>query len=98
MRLADINTDNRYKVEGYGGVAFYFAGQQNETKQVVEWYEDDPDCTWLVDTEEVATGMVYMIMVGDDYKHVIDPEDVAIIDPESYCHVCGQIGCTHDGR
>ena len=42
--------------------------------------------------------MVYMIMVGDDHKHVIDPEDVTIIDPDAYCHECGQIGCTHDGR
>ena len=33
MRLADINTDNRYKVDGYGGVAFYFAGKQTETRK-----------------------------------------------------------------
>ena len=87
MKLADITTDNRYKVEGYNGIAFYFAGH------VMDRYMDE-----YGDVDEEQSGMVYMIMVGDDHKHVIDPEDVAIIDPESYCHVCGQIGCTHDGR
>lgn len=103
MRLADINTDNRYKVEGYGGVAFYFAGAQTET--FTEWDYvgpeggdyNDPD-NFAYDEQERLTGMVYMIMVGDDHKHVIDPEDVTIIDPDAYCHECGQIGCTHDGR
>lgn len=98
MKLEDITTDNRYAVEGYGGVAFYFAGQQIE--HTVEWEyvgpEDgdyDDECNYVCNEDERTTGMVYMIMVGDDHKHVIDPEDVRIIDPESYCSSCGQIGC-----
>lgn len=94
MRLADINKSDRYAVDGYGGVAFYFAGKQTEMQEL-DFYDGDG---WMIDTEEVDTGMVYMIMVGDDHKHVIDPEDVIKIKDEDYCHECGQIGCTHDGR
>lgn len=90
MQVADINTNDRYKVEGYGGVAFYFAGQQ--MVGVFDEYGDSyPE-------DDEPTGMVYMIMVGDDYKHVVDPEDVIKIDDDDYCHECGQIGCTADGR
>lgn len=46
--------------------------------------------------EPAPTGRVLMVMVGDDYKHAIDPDDVYPIEPEDYCHGCGQIGCTHD--
>lgn len=99
MQLADINTNDRYKVEGYGGVAFYYAGQQTEHKEIIEYYEDDGESSgWCVDTEEVATGMVFMVMVGDDHKHVIDPADITKIEDDEYCHECGQIGCTADGR
>ena len=41
---------------------------------------------------------VLMVMVGDDHKWEVDPEDCTEIDEMAYCHVCGQMGCTADGR
>jgi hypothetical protein len=96
--VTDLNTNDRYKVDGFGGVAFYFAGVQTETHTIWEYDEDDPGTCWEVSSEEEPTGMVYMIMVGDDHKHVIDPDDITKIDDDDYCHECGQIGCTADGR
>lgn len=81
-----------YAVDGYGGVAFKFRGFQ------IEWHEEWHDGCYTPEMLEEPTGMVYMVMVGDDHKHVIDPEDISILDEDAYCHVCGQIGCTHDGR
>lgn len=52
-----------------------------------EWVEQDESC-----------GRVIVTMVGDDGKHEIDIEDLKKIDDLDYCGVCGQIGCTHDGR
>lgn len=37
------------------------------------------------------------VMVGDDRKHTVDVDDLVPLADEDYCHVCGQIGCTHDG-
>lgn len=87
----------RFAVDTYPGIAFYFRGPVTEWVEVYEVETDDEDGVhYHTDHEERETGMVYMIMVGDDYKHVIDPENVTIT--PDYCRVCGQIGCTHDGR
>lgn len=43
------------------------------------------------------TGNVVAIMVGDDTPHVLDIEDCTELGELDYCHVCGQIGCSHDG-
>ena len=65
----------------------------------VAWRFKKRDTMYVFDSEEQGeTGMVVMVMVGDDSPFVVDPEDVHAIDTDSYCHSCGQIGCGHDGR
>jgi hypothetical protein len=86
--IAHQEEGGRFTVGGWSsGIAFYYASPQEV---------DDEDTVWT--GQRVRTGFVIMVMVGDDYKHVTDPEDVQPIGEDDYCHVCGQIGCTHDGR
>lgn len=37
-------------------------------------------------------------MVGDDRTWEFDREECTVIDEDDFCHECGQIGCTADGR
>ena len=78
--------DDAYFVQGFNGVAMRVMGWETQP---------DEDTVW--DGLEKRTGMVICIMVGDDYRHIVDPDDISEMDPLSYCHVCGQIGCAHDG-
>jgi hypothetical protein len=79
----ELNTDTRYKVEGYGGIAFYTVGYVMVQDEDYEWsgieYEDKTRAR--------------MIMVGDDRVHEIDIEDITPIKDDEYCPECGQIGC-----
>jgi hypothetical protein len=75
-----------YCVRGYAGVAFYVLGWEIEPDEDTEW----SGC-------EVRTGRVLAVMVGDDQRHSLDPDDVTELPREDYCAGCGQIGCTHDG-
>ena len=77
----------RFTVDGWRGVAFWFDREETEPDEDTEW-------TGI----ENPTGRVLMVMVGDDYRHAVDPEDVEPLGELDYCAVCGQIGCTHDGR
>lgn len=89
-----------YKVHGHEGVAWYVRGWETERvipepwqdEETGEWYEPDFD-----DAEDVRTGRVVAVMVGDDRKFTFDPEDIEPLDRADYCGVCGQIGCGHDG-
>lgn len=50
---------------------------------------------WVTDAESTEW---HMHMVGDDRDFVHDESDLTLLDEDDYCHVCGQTGCTHDGR
>jgi hypothetical protein len=76
-----------YRVDGYGGIAFVFVGPQ------VERYWDLSEGIAWDDPEERLTGMVLMVMVGDDHRHVIDPADVHPLRRADFCPGCGQTGC-----
>ncbi len=78
-----LDRGRRYRVAGYGAVAWRYAGDEIE-----RYWTDDLD-----DVDEVATGMVRMIMVGDDDVWIIDPADCEPIGESDYCQDCGQIGC-----
>jgi hypothetical protein len=42
---------------------------------------------------EEDTGQLYVVMVGDDHKWIVDPGDLEDVpEDEDYCG-CGQIGC-----
>jgi hypothetical protein len=86
-----------YSVKRYQGVAFQVYGWQIE--RGTEWVKlDDEDSEAYVEEEyERRTGMVVVVMIGDDTKHVVDPSDLTAIAREDYCGECGQVGCQHDG-
>lgn len=77
-----------YRVRQMDGVAWRVHGAE------IEYYNDgcEDGAEWR------ETGRVVAVMVGDDARHTFDPEDLEPIAEEDYCGVCGQIGCTHDGR
>jgi len=77
------------RVKGWGGVAFNILGPVQELR----WDEDEDE--WNLDHDE---DKVRVVMVGDDKVHIVDKDDCTEIPEEDYCHVCGQIGCAHDGR
>ncbi len=84
-----IEIGSYVRVKGFRGVACTFVGMQTERF----WDLDEgifPD-----DPEERETGMALVVMVGDDHRHAVDPEDMTVIDEESFCGSCGQIGCGH---
>lgn len=86
----EIDFDARYSVDGYDGIAFWLKGYHEEWGEVVDDW-DDPEV--IIDRDHVVA-----VMVGDDRKHIIAVEDLTKLDEDDYCHLCGQIGCTHDGR
>jgi hypothetical protein len=76
-----------YTVAGYRGIAWAVLGWETEPDEDTEW-----------SGYEARTGNLVMVMVGDDRHFSVDPEDVAPLEEGAYCHECGQVGCTHDGR
>jgi hypothetical protein len=72
----------RFAVRSYPGVAFWFAGAETEADEDTAWSGIRPE-----------TGRVLMVMVGDDRRHVVDPEDVTELAADAFCRDCGQIGC-----
>jgi len=93
MNGNNYETDNEtfsadaYTVSHYSqGIGFYVLGWETEPDEDTEW-----------SGYEVRTGRVLAVMIGDDYRHSVDPEDLKPIDRRDYCGSCGQIGCQHDG-
>jgi len=92
MRNRHYETDDEtfnadaYTVKGYQGIAFHVLGWETEPDEDTEWsgYEN-------------RTGNVLAVMVGDDKRHKVDPEDLIPIARKDYCGECGQMGCQHDG-
>jgi hypothetical protein len=74
--------DEHYRVADYPGIAFYVLG-----------WETEPDEETFWSGYEVQTGRVLAVMVGDDYRHSIDPDDLEPLSPLEFCRDCGQIGC-----
>ena len=92
------------KADGYSGVAWWVIGPEVEAKfsypSDPEWYDDEgeyfgPDGSHPEDWEEVPTGRLTCVMVGDDREFHFDPEDLTKIDRDDFCGECGQIGCGH---
>lgn len=89
--------DKAYSVRGFRGVACRVYGWEAEPD--VELASEDNGWEDYWDGESMrSTGRVVVVMVGDDYRHVVDPEDCTPLDELAYCASCGQVGCTHDGR
>jgi hypothetical protein len=75
-----------YTVKGWRGVAYRVLGWETTPDDDTEWTG-----------EEQRTGRVVVVMIGDDHRETIDPEDLQPLEREAYCGECGQIGCSHDG-
>jgi len=74
-----------YTVTGHRGIAFHVLGWETEPDTDTEWTGS-----------ESRTGNVLAVMVGDDYRHAIDPDDLSPLAEDRYCHGCGQTGCGHN--
>lgn len=77
--------EGRYTVRGWRDVAFWVDGWETEPDEDTEWsgYEE-------------RTGRLLVVMVGDDKRHAVDPDDLTQLKEREYCHSCGQIGCGHN--
>jgi hypothetical protein len=82
MLSIEFTANARFKVDGWGGIAFYYHGNEMRDTEDTEW-----------DGIQEPTGNIIVIMVGDDREFIVDPDDCTLIDDDEYCHECGQIGC-----
>lgn len=74
-----------YRIAGWaGGVAWSVYGWEVEPDEDTEW----SGCM-------ARTGNLVCVMIGDDRRFSIDPDDVHAIEDGAYCRECGQIGCGH---
>lgn len=92
-----MSPDVKYRVEGFGGVACRFVGypQRYEPYTDEEGFVETGEGEWV---DDLDSGRVLVVMVGDDYKHSVLESNCTPIGDTDYCAECGQIGCTHDGR
>jgi hypothetical protein len=72
--------------DGGGSVTQYHS---EECQQIDVSYSEEPAFE--------RTGRLLAVMIGDDKLHSVDECDLTEIGELDYCHVCGQIGCAHDG-
>jgi len=77
------------------GIAYRVYGW--ETEPAPDTDEETGEEYWDGETMQ-RTGRIVVVMVGDDRKHIVDPDDVIPLNDLDYCASCGQVGCTHDGR
>ena len=93
----------RYQVKNWPGVAVRIDSYKQrwepdtclmQDEEGNEWEEETGEGEWIDDTD---SNQVIVVMVGDDHRHTVDADDLTKINDLDYCHVCGQIGCTHDG-
>lgn len=107
---SELDFGARYAVDGQPGVAFWLksylmvqpecaghpaADEPNDGHAGIgEVVYCDGSCEQPIEDE----ARVIAVMVGDDREHIIDVDDLTKLDDDAACRVCGQIGCTHDGR
>jgi hypothetical protein len=88
-----IKSDAHFRVAGWSdGIAWYCASAELVDEYDEETGENVTEWTGY----QVPTGLVLMVMVGDDRKFPTDPDDVEEIPEDSFCRDCGQIGCGHN--
>jgi len=99
MYIPDDGTPERFpgtfEHKRHRGIAWRILGAEVELCEN-EWQDDDG--RWYTDPDWRETGRVVFCMVGYDRPEAFDMGDFVPIGEDDYCHVCGQVGCTHDGR
>lgn len=106
--MTDLDFSARYKAEGWPGVAFTLLGWATEERyegDALVCHDEDCDhalsemCWAAGDTSIVESDeWVRAVMVGDDHVHTLEVSTLHKIGDDEYCHGCGQLGCTADGR
>lgn len=86
-----------YHVAGHGGIAWRVLGWETQLQEIYHAGDTAGGEDDFYEYEQMRTGDVVCVMVGDDAHWVFDPSDLTSLDGLEYCHVCGQIGCGHDG-
>lgn len=87
MTVCGLDDTLRYQVAHWPGIAVRIDREETEPDDDTEW-----------SGIEEPTGRVLVVMVGDDVRTAVDPEDLTPIEDADYCSECGQIGCAADGR
>lgn len=65
--------------------------------------DEDADPNDFIDSGEgdwveyPESDQVYVVMIGDDQEHLVDVDDLELIEEDGFCRGCGQIGCSHEG-
>lgn len=99
MNAPTLDLDARYSVDGWSGIAVYIAGYSTREVEIETAEDVDGETLYSYECETVEDrSFVYVVMVGDDRRHLVDVDDLTILDDLDYCAECGQIGCPHDGR
>ena len=100
--MENLDFDAVYSCKGFRGVAVTIYGYPKvwvpytffATDDEGNEYEDtDPtEGDW---EDDIESGRVVVVMVGDDRKHTVDVSDLTKINEDDYCDGCGQIRCGH---
>lgn len=77
---------DRVTVDGYEGIAFWVVGHPHMEYEPWDFKNQDPD----TDFEQLV-----VVMIGDDRRHTVGIDDVALIPEDEHVCSCGQLGCGH---
>ena len=103
--ILELDPGATYTVRSWPGAAVRIVGREQHWEPCLvltavageedEWLPAlDGEGEWV----DADGGRVYVVMVGDDYRHLVDADDLVLLDELEYCAECGQVGCAHDGR
>jgi len=89
-----------YEAAPFPGVAFrvrkYF--EEEVQTEVHEGNDEDGMPIYSYEYDNVIDyDRVIAVMIGDDYQHIIEVDDLRKLDEDEFCDGCGQIGCGHGG-
>ena len=73
-----------YKINSRPDVAWRVLGYETLPDEDTEWSGYEP-----------RAGRLVCVMVGDDRKRLVDPDDLTPLDGADFCAECGQMGCSH---
>lgn len=89
----------RYSHPRFRGVALRVVGYVQRWEPETSIIVDDDGTEHESETEEgefvddIESGRVRAVMVGDDHENKVDLADLTEIDESTFCPECGQIGC-----
>jgi len=100
----EIDFDSYYSHPRFSGVALRVVGYPRKWEPYTALVTDEDGNEHECDTDEgewvddIDSGRVLVVMVGDDHKHTVDVSDLTKINEDDFCDGCGQIGCGHGSK